>query len=64
MTFVAAGLGIAVVPEPTAALAVPGVVYVSLFGVPGIELVAAHRTDDDNPVLARALAALAAVAAG
>jgi DNA-binding transcriptional LysR family regulator len=64
VTFVAAGLGIAVVPEPTAALAVPGVVYVSLVGVPGIELVAAHRTDDDNPVLARALAALSAVAEG
>ena len=64
VTFVAAGLGIAVVPEPTAALAVPGVVYVSLVGVPGIELVAAHRNDDANPVLARALAALSAVAAG
>ena len=64
MTFVAAGLGIAVVPEPTAALAVPGVVYVALVGAPGIDLVAARRADDDNPVLARALAALSAVADG
>ena len=64
VTFVAAGLGIAVVPEPTAALAVPGVVYVSLVGAPGIDLVAAHRTEDDNPVLVRALGALSAVADG
>jgi DNA-binding transcriptional LysR family regulator len=58
VTFVAAGLGLAVVPEPTAALVVPGVVYVPLTGTPGIELVAATRTGDDNPVLARALGML------
>lgn len=61
LTFVAAGLGVAVVPEPTAALAVPNVVYVPLVGTPGVELVAATRTGDENPVLARALAMLAAL---
>ncbi len=58
VTFVAAGLGLALVPEPTAALAVPGIVYVPLVGTPGVDLVAATRAGDDNPVLARALAAL------
>lgn len=59
VTFVAAGLGVAVVPEPTAALAVPGVVYVPLAGTPGVDLVAATRAGDESPVLARALAMLA-----
>ncbi|WP_340537355.1 LysR substrate-binding domain-containing protein [Nocardioides sp. GXZ039] len=58
VTFVAAGIGIAVVPEPTAALQVPGVVYVPLTGSPGVELVVATREGDDNPVLGRALALL------
>ncbi|PVG80643.1 LysR family transcriptional regulator [Nocardioides gansuensis] len=62
LTFVAAGLGVAVVPEPTAALAVPGVVYVPLVGTPGVDLVAATRTGDENPVLARALTMLADLA--
>jgi DNA-binding transcriptional LysR family regulator len=59
LTFVAAGLGLAIVPEPTAALAVPSVVYVPLVGTPGIDLVAATRSGDENPVLARALTMLA-----
>ncbi|NGN95853.1 LysR family substrate-binding domain-containing protein, partial [Nocardioides sp. KC13] len=59
VTFVAAGLGVAIVPEPTAALAVPGVVYVPLSGTPGVELVAATRAGDDSPLLTRALAILA-----
>lgn len=58
VTFVAAGLGLAVVPEPTAVLHVPGVVHVPLVGTPGVELVVATREDDANPVLARALARL------
>lgn len=58
VTFVAANLGVAIVPEPTAALAVPGVVYVALVGTPGVELVVATRTGDENPVLTRALAKL------
>lgn len=63
VTFVAAGLGLAVVPEPTAALAVPGLVYVPLTGVPGVDLVAATRAGDPNPVLARAVAMLGELAA-
>ncbi|MFD7078482.1 LysR substrate-binding domain-containing protein [Nocardioides sp. NPDC059952] len=59
VTFVAAGLGIAIVPEPTAALAVPNVVYVPLSGTPGVELVAATRAGDESPLLTRALAILA-----
>lgn len=59
VTFVAAGLGVAIVPEPTAALAVPGVVYVHLAGTPGVELVAGTRTGDESPLLTRALAILA-----
>jgi DNA-binding transcriptional LysR family regulator len=62
VTFVAAGLGIAVVPEPTSALNVPGVVYVPLVGTPGVDLVVATREGDANPVLARALARLAELA--
>lgn len=63
VTFVAAGLGIAVVPEPTSDLNVPGVVYVPLVGTPGVDLVVATREGDANPVLARTLARLAELAA-
>ena len=59
VTFVAAGLGVAVVPEPVAELGVPGTVYRPLVGKQGIDLVAAVRADDDSPVLARALGLLA-----
>ncbi|MBD8868021.1 LysR substrate-binding domain-containing protein [Nocardioides donggukensis] len=62
VTFVAAGLGLAVVPEPTSALNVPGIVYVPLVATPGVDLVAATREGDENPVLARALAMLAELA--
>ncbi|TQL68005.1 LysR family transcriptional regulator [Nocardioides albertanoniae] len=62
VTFVAAGLGVAVVPEPTSVLHVPGVVYVPLAGTPGVDLVAATREGDANPVLARALARLVEIA--
>ena len=62
VTFVAAGLGIAVVPEPTSDLNVPGVVYVRLAGTRGVDLVVATREGDANPVLARALARLAEIA--
>ncbi|MDR7255397.1 DNA-binding transcriptional LysR family regulator [Nocardioides sp. BE266] len=58
VTFVAAGLGIAVVPEPTSVLNVPGVVYVPLVGTSGVDLVVATRAGDTNPVLARTLARL------
>ncbi|MFJ5991739.1 LysR substrate-binding domain-containing protein [Lentzea sp. NPDC092896] len=59
VTFVASGLGVAVVPEPVAELGVPGTTYRPLAGKQGIDLVAAVRADDDSPVLARALRLLA-----
>lgn len=59
VTFVASGLGVAVVPEPVAELGVPGTVYRSLSGKQGIDLVVAVRADDDSPVLTRALGLLA-----
>jgi DNA-binding transcriptional LysR family regulator len=59
VTFVASGLGVAVVPEPVAELGVPGTTYRPLAGKQGIDLVAAVRADDDSPVLARALGLLA-----
>jgi DNA-binding transcriptional LysR family regulator len=62
VTFVAAGLGLAVVPEPTSDLAVPGLVYVPLVGAAGVDLVAATRTGDENAVLARAVEMLADLA--
>lgn len=62
VTFVAAGLGVAVVPEPTSALHVPGVAHVALVGTPGADLVVATRVGDPNPVLAHALARLRDVA--
>ncbi|MFD5831622.1 LysR substrate-binding domain-containing protein, partial [Lentzea sp. NPDC060358] len=58
VTFVAAGLGVAVVPEPVAELGVPGTTYRPLTGGHGIDLVAAVRADDDSPVLERALGLL------
>ncbi|MFG1906108.1 LysR substrate-binding domain-containing protein [Kribbella sp. NPDC048928] len=58
VTFVAAGLGIAVVPEPVSELLVPGIAYRALTGPASVELAAATRADDDAPHLARALAVL------
>ncbi len=58
VTFVASGLGVAVVPEPVAELGVPGTVYRPLTGDHRIDLAAAVRADDDSPVLTRALAVL------
>ncbi len=62
VTLVAAGLGVAVVPGPTAALDIAGACYRPL--VPdrlGVDLVAAHR--GDSPFIRRAMSALRTVAA-
>ncbi|MEU4196377.1 LysR family transcriptional regulator [Kribbella sp. NPDC026611] len=56
VTFVAAGLGIAIVPAPVAELLVPGVAYRALTGQASVELAAATRADDEAPHLRRALA--------
>lgn len=62
VTFVASGLGVAVVPEPVSALGVAGATYRPLIGGGHIELSAATRAGDDSPLLARALAILVALA--
>ena len=59
VTFVAAGLGLAVVPSPVSQLGVSGVTYRPLrILFPGVELCAAYRIDDQNPALSRALSTL------
>jgi DNA-binding transcriptional LysR family regulator len=61
VTFVAAGLGIAVVPEPVSELMVPGVTYRPLTGQAPVELAAATRADDEAPQLKRALSVVTAL---
>jgi DNA-binding transcriptional LysR family regulator len=61
VTFVAAGLGIAVVPAPVAELMVPGVAYRPLTGQAAVELAAATRADDEAPHLRRALSVVSAL---
>jgi len=61
LTFVSAGLGVAVVPEPTASLGVPGVAHIPLNGVRDVPLIAATR-DEANPVVERALTILKLIA--
>jgi DNA-binding transcriptional LysR family regulator len=63
VTLVAAGLGVAVVPDPTAALDIGGVCYRPL--VPdrlGVDLVAAHAEEADSPLIGKVLAVLRHVA--
>ncbi|GAB2446332.1 LysR substrate-binding domain-containing protein [Nocardioides hungaricus] len=55
VTFVAAALGVAIVPEPVAQLVVAGTVYRPLASRARMELVAAARADDDSALLARTL---------
>lgn len=56
VTLVAAGLGVAVVPEPVSELGVPGVTYRPLSGPDAhVELAAAARVSDRSPALSRAL---------
>lgn len=56
ITFVAAGLGVAVVPEPVSALVVEGATYRPLAtGATRIDLAAATRANDDSAALARTL---------
>lgn len=63
VTFVASGLGVAVVPEPVASLGVPGATYRPLAGRERVDLEVATREDDEAPHLARALEVLAALVA-
>jgi DNA-binding transcriptional LysR family regulator len=64
LTLVAAGVGVAIVPDPTAALGVAGVEYRPL--VPaglGVDLVAARRAWANSPLIDRVLEILRNVAA-
>lgn len=63
VTLVAAGLGIAIVPAPTAALDIAGIRYVPLTPTSlGVELVAAHMQANDSALIANALRVLHAQA--
>jgi DNA-binding transcriptional LysR family regulator len=62
VTFVAAGLGLAVVPEPVSALRIPGVAYRPLLPETlGVDLAAATRAGRTAPQVARALDVLTAL---
>jgi DNA-binding transcriptional LysR family regulator len=57
VSFVAAGVGVALVPASVAAMALPGITYRPLAGLPPrVELAVAWRREDDSAVLGRALA--------
>ena len=59
VTFVAAGLGVAIVPEPVAELGVPGATYRRLAARgTRVDLAAATRAGDDRSALGRTLAVL------
>lgn len=63
VTLVAAGLGVAVVPEPTAALGVAGVRYLPMTPEPDpVDLAAARLVTADAPIVDRALHVLHDVA--
>lgn len=64
VTFVAAALGVAIVPEPVSALVVAGAVYRPLASRARMGLVAATRADDGSALLARALHVLRGQVAG
>jgi DNA-binding transcriptional LysR family regulator len=55
VTFVAAALGVAVVPEPVSALVVAGTVYRPLASRARMALVVATRADDESALLVRTL---------
>lgn len=56
VTLVAGGLGVAIVPEPVAALRLEGVVYRPLAHAATVDLAVAHRADRSEPHLTRTVA--------
>ncbi|MBM7368296.1 LysR substrate-binding domain-containing protein [Gordonia hydrophobica] len=58
VTMVASGLGVAIVPEPTAALGIPGAAYVPLLPETSIELAAAWIASPASALVERAVAVL------
>jgi hypothetical protein len=62
VTLVAAGLGVAIVPDPTAALDIAGVCYRELTPATlGVDLVVAHRVGKISAVIEQALTVLRSV---
>lgn len=57
VVFVAAGLGVALVPEPVRSLALDGVTYVRLLDPPSVELALAWRVDA-SPAMSRVAASI------
>ena len=62
VVFVAAGLGVALVPEPVRSLGLDGVAYVALTDAPTIDLALATRTADDSPAVRRVAEIVAGLA--
>ncbi|MBZ5739465.1 LysR family transcriptional regulator [Nocardioides mangrovi] len=60
VVFVAAGLGVALVPEPVRSLGLAGVSYVALTDPPTIDLALATRAADDAPAVRRVAELVAA----
>ena len=58
VTFVAAALGVAIVPEPVSELVVAGAIYRPLASSARMELMTATRADDDSALLAGTLRVL------
>lgn len=56
VVFVAAGLGVALVPEPVRSLGLDGVSYVALTGAPTVDLGLAARVDHPSPAAVRVAA--------
>lgn len=64
VTLVAGGVGLAVVPEPTTTLAIPGVVWLPLHGAGTVDLSLARLRDRTEPHLLRAADAVVDLVAG
>ena len=58
VVFVAAGLGVALVPEPVRSLGLDGVAYVALSDAPTVDLVLATRAGDESPAVAQVSAVI------
>ena len=59
VVFVAAGLGVALVPEPVRSLGLEGVTYVDLTEAPTVDLALATRKGEDAPAVQRAASLVA-----
>ena len=62
VTLVAAGLGVAIVPEPTSALDIAGVTYIPLASDATVDLAAAQSHPAGSPLIGRVLEVLRRIA--